>query len=66
MTHGYYQPDMGMRGGPMYRTGGRALALKKVAQQTGFKTLINQSKNVELKENAHLLLNQVAQEEQKL
>ena len=28
MTHGYYQPDMGMRGGPMYRTGGRA-GLKK-------------------------------------
>ena len=22
MTHGYYQPDMGMRGGQMYRTGG--------------------------------------------
>ena len=28
MTHGYYQPDMGMRGGPMYRTGGR-VGLKK-------------------------------------
>ena len=24
MTHGYYQPDMGMQGGQMYRTGGRA------------------------------------------
>ena len=23
MTHGYYQPDMGMRGGQMYRGGGR-------------------------------------------
>ena len=22
MTHGYYQPDMGMRGGQMYRGGG--------------------------------------------
>ena len=28
MTHGYYQPDMGMRGGQMYRTGGR-VGLKK-------------------------------------
>ena len=42
------------------------LALKKVAQQIGFKTSINQSKNVELKESVHLLLNQVVQEEQKL
>ena len=22
MTHGYYQPDMGMRGGQMYRSAG--------------------------------------------
>ena len=28
MTHGYYQPDMGMQGGQMYRTGGR-VGLKK-------------------------------------
>ena len=31
MTHGYYQPDMGMRGGQMYRTGGR-VGLKKGAK----------------------------------
>ena len=28
MTHGYYQPDMGMQGGQMFRTGGRG-GLKK-------------------------------------
>ena len=42
------------------------LALKKVAQQIEFKTSINQSKNVELKENVHPLQKKVVQEEQKL
>ena len=32
MTHGYYQPDMGMRGGQMFRGGGR------IRKQTGGRT----------------------------
>ena len=41
--------------------------LKKVGllKRTGFKTSINQLKNVELKENAHRLQKKVALDEQK-
>ena len=38
--------------------------LKKL-KVAGYKTLINQSKNVELKESVHLLQKKVAREEQK-
>ena len=48
MTHGYYQPDMGMRGGQMYRGGGivkkrgsMGVALKhggRIRKQTGGRT----------------------------
>ena len=48
MTHGYYQPDMGMRGGQMYRGGGVVkkkgsigVALKhggRIKKQTGGRT----------------------------
>ena len=34
MTHGYYQPDMGMQGGRMFRGGGR-IGAKKGGRVTG-------------------------------
>jgi hypothetical protein len=42
MTHGYYQPDMGMRGGQLYRTGGR-VGLKKGGSDKNWIQDVNKS-----------------------